>query len=78
MIIVSVVYIIIGFYFGTNIKITNIPIETNRISRDYKLVFISDLHVDISRNTKFIQKIVDKIKEVKPDFVFIGGDLMNM
>jgi hypothetical protein len=78
MIIASAAYIIVGLYFGTTIKITNIPIQTNRISRDYKLVFISDLHVDIGRNTRFIQKIVDEIKEINPDFVFIGGDLMNI
>lgn len=66
-----------GIYKWTTIKVTPLTISNPNISKNYKIVFISDIHVDTIRNQKYIQTIVNKINKIKPDFVLLGGDLMN-
>jgi predicted MPP superfamily phosphohydrolase len=77
MTIISILRVLVGIYFGTNTKITPLKITNTHLSNDRKIVFISDIHVEAIHNTKYIQSIVNKIKKLKPDFVLLGGDLMN-
>lgn len=77
MIAISVIWLGFGIYKWTTIKVTPLTISNKNISKDYKIVFISDIHVEIIHNSRYVQKIVNKIKEIKPDFVLIGWDLMN-
>jgi len=77
MTIVSILWVLVGIYFGTNTKITPLNITSTHLSGIHKIVFISDIHVETIHNTKYIQSIVDKIKKLQPDFVLLGGDLMN-
>lgn len=72
-----VAIIVYGFLMGSITKVTSLTISTNKIPRDLNIVFISDLHVEYVHSTQYIQRIVNKIKTLKPDFVLIGGDLMN-
>ncbi|MFZ2150787.1 MAG: metallophosphoesterase [Candidatus Absconditicoccaceae bacterium] len=77
MIILFVIRLGFGIYKGTTTKLTPLHISNNRITNPYTIVFISDIHVDSIRNQKYIQSIVNKINKIKPDFVLLGGDLMN-
>jgi hypothetical protein len=52
-------------------------LTSNRITQDHNIVFISDLHVEAIHNRQYVQKIVNRIQDLQPDFVVIGGDLMN-
>lgn len=50
-------------------------IKSERITQDMKIVLISDLH-----NSEFgekNQKLVQKIKEQKPDLILLAGDIIN-
>ncbi len=58
-------------------KTTNLVLENTGLSRDYTFVFISDFHVQALRHTSYVQKIVDKIQALEPDFVLLGGDLLD-
>jgi predicted MPP superfamily phosphohydrolase len=77
MLILSTIWLWFGIYKGTTIKITPLTISNNNITKNYKIVFISDIHADIIHNTRYIQSIVNQIKKIQPDFVLIWGDLMN-
>jgi len=77
MTIVSILWVLVGIYFGTNTKITPLNITNAHLSGTHKIVFISDIHVEAIHNTRYIQSIVNKIKTIQPDFVLLGGDLMN-
>ena len=66
-----------GVYFGTHTKVTPLDISSPHIQQEHKIIFISDLHVELIHNSAFIQSIVKQIKHINPDFVIIGGDLMN-
>lgn len=77
MIGISLFYIGFGIYKGTNIKLTPLLISNELVKKNQKIVFISDFHVETIHNSKYIQKIVNNIKFIKPDIVLLGGDLMN-
>jgi predicted MPP superfamily phosphohydrolase len=77
MIAICLIWIGIGIYYGNNTKITKIEITNNNISRDYKIVFISDMHVDAIHQHNYISNVVKKIITINPDFILLGGDLVN-
>jgi len=47
-------------------------LENTGLSRDYTFVFVSDFHVQALRHELYVQKIVNKIQGLNPDFVLIG------
>ncbi len=57
--------------------IKEVEIHSPYISRNYKFVFLSDIHLDFKFKNKVFSKIVDKIKSQNPDFILIGGDLLD-
>jgi len=42
-----------------------------------RAVFVSDIHLGDVRGERFAAKMADKIKELSPEIVFIGGDLYD-
>ncbi len=54
-----------------------IKITTNKLSRSLKIIFISDLHLCYLKSKKWLKKIVEKINQENPDFILIGGDLLD-
>ena len=61
------------FIKKVNIKIPELPKEW----LDRKAVWVSDIHIGLIYRKKHIEKIVKKINNLKPDIVFIGGDLFD-
>ena len=49
-------------------------LRSSRIKKQVKLVFIADLHENSYGNDN--EKLVEKIKELAPDAVIVGGDLI--
>ncbi|MEF3280983.1 MAG: metallophosphoesterase [Elusimicrobiota bacterium] len=58
-------------------KVKEINIYSPYVSRNYKLVFISDIHLDFSFKNKLFSTITKKIEEISPDALIIGGDLFD-
>ena len=56
-----------------SVKLANLPAKW----KTKKAVWISDIHLGHVRGVKFLEKTVKKIQELKPDLVFIGGDLFD-
>ncbi len=67
-----------GIYSGTQPQITPLNISDSRLSQDYKVAFISDMHVNILQYSWYVQSIVRHIQDLKVDFVIIAWDLMNV
>ena len=85
--------ILAGFYFGLailitlygmwnsmrarvtkiNVKLPNLP----QFWKGKKAVFVSDLQLGDIWGPGFVEKIVKKINEIKPEVVFVGGDLYD-
>lgn len=56
-----------------NLALPNIP----EWWRNQKIVFVSDLHLGNVRRRAFATKVVRKIRALRPEAVFIGGDLYD-
>ena len=51
--------------------------SSDKISKDYRFVFLADLHVGSSQSFKTTEKTISKIKAENPDFVLLGGDIFD-
>ena len=56
-----------------------VPLEltSKKLSRDYRVVMVSDLHLGYHNTRKELSRWVDMINAEKPDFILIAGDLID-
>lgn len=52
-------------------------ISSPKIKENTRLVMLSDLHIDVDTSPKTIEKIVNRVKELRPDAVVIVGDTVD-
>ena len=75
-IILPLIMSIYGLINARNIKIERITIHNPRFKGQKKTIcHLSDMHLGAVYQREFVQKIVRKIKELKPDIVVITGDM---
>lgn len=55
--------------------VTEVSIESSKATTSVRYVFIADLHESIFGGNN--QQLYDQIKELNPDFILVGGDLIN-
>ncbi|MDO4334804.1 MAG: metallophosphoesterase [Bacteroidales bacterium] len=69
------------FFTRTHIRTIDITLTSQRLPESfdgYRIVQISDLHLGTcGENTKFIEKMVDKINALQPDLIVFTGDIVN-
>jgi len=74
MLALSTSYVSAGAYEGSKEPVVNV-VEFNHF--DFSIVQISDLHIGGLIDKDFIKASVQKINALKPDIVFITGDLID-
>lgn len=81
IIILIILFIIYARYICPKfINVKEYKIESNIIADSFhglKIIHFSDLHYGTTVDTKQLNKIVNKINELKPDIIFFTGDLIN-
>ena len=68
--------LILGIDQGTKISIKTTTITTPKISKAYRLILLSDLHLGY-QSAQNVATIVSKVKKLKPHAVLITGDLID-
>jgi len=58
------------------INIKNINLSSKKIKKNYKFIFISDIHLG-SNSINHLKLILKKISNLDYDFLLIGGDLID-
>lgn len=76
-IIAFVLWIIYTIANATNIVKTEYEFSTNKISQNYKILFISDTHYSGGQNKGVVKKILPKLNAVNADIVIFGGDIVE-
>jgi len=73
-----------GVYSVYNVSrgpiVKEISIHTNKIPENIKqftVVQLSDMHIDMLTSTKWLRGIVEKTNAIKPDLIVITGDLID-
>lgn len=50
---------------------------SDKLKHDYKIVFLADLHYGSAQSAKTVEKALSDIRNMKPDFVLLGGDITD-
>lgn len=52
-------------------------ITSDKLKNEYRLIFFADLHYGSSQSRQIVDKAMDQIKELHPDYLLLGGDLTD-
>jgi predicted MPP superfamily phosphohydrolase len=69
-----------GFINAAVIRITRINVQLSGLASSWKgktAVWVSDTHLGPVRNFGFAQKIAAMVQDLRPDIIFVGGDLYD-
>ena len=55
--------------------VTEVNIESSKVTKPIRFVFIADLHENVFGENN--QQLYDQLKELDPEFILIGGDIIN-
>ena len=55
--------------------VTEVTVESNKVTDPVRYVYISDLHENVLGENN--HQLYDRLKELAPDFILIGGDVIN-
>ena len=67
-----------GFIEAWHIRVEEVNIETPKLASGHiTMAQISDVHLGIMRGTGFLDRIVAKLREIKPDIVVATGDIVD-
>ncbi len=72
---IVVAVVIYGLYCSNTLQVKNYSISSDKINTQIRFVFISDLHCKEYGEKNC--ELVSKIKEQNPDFIAVGGDMVN-
>ncbi len=79
IIIITIAFIasIYALLNANRLETEEVNIHLNGLRNDVRAVQLSDVHIGPIRNLKFINRIVDKTNQLKPDIILITGDLFD-
>lgn len=74
----GIAFLIFGIVNVQTVNAKYLTFESNKLHNEYKVAFISDLHIGSSQPTSVSVDTINKIKSENPDYVFIGGDIVDI
>jgi uncharacterized protein len=66
-----------GLYAATQWSVPKLTIETPHISRDTRVVLVSDTHFGVMTRQAWVEQLVAFIRDLEPDLVLFAGDQVN-
>lgn len=66
-----------GYFEANNIKIETLEITSDKISRDLKIAFLSDLHHGHTVSDEYVKKVIKKLIQERIDLLLLGGDILE-
>ena len=77
-ILLIIIFIVIGvevFISYRCLTVTSYQIKSDKINENVRIILLSDLHNnELGKDNK---RLIDKIKEQKPDLILLDGDMLN-
>lgn len=77
---IAILTSVYGVFHARSIFVKNIELPLSNLPIEWegrRAVYISDIHLGAIFDKSYAEKIVNKINEINPDVVFIGGDLYD-
>lgn len=69
-----------GIINATSLRVVTYEINSPALAQNWSgknIVLFSDTHLGVVRSEKFMQKVVKKVNETRPDLVLIAGDIID-
>lgn len=73
---VACVLVVVAWLTSHHLNVRRLEIRSPKLSKPRRVVQISDVHIG-SRQRGFMDRIVNRINRLEPDFVVITGDLID-
>jgi predicted MPP superfamily phosphohydrolase len=67
---------ILGLIKGRKLLVKNIQLSSSKIKKEHNFIFITDIHLGTNKMNHLLN-ILKKIKNIKYDFILIGGVLID-
>lgn len=79
-ILIAGIMFVVGLYMASSPRIVDYQIDINKIAKvdKLKIVQVSDIHISETTSIHFIQTMVDDVNRLKPDYIFITGDTLDL
>lgn len=78
LLLLGTIVVLYGSFIESNLLITNkYEIDLPNIEEPFKIAFITDLQLGKYKDEAWMEKVVNRILELRPDLVFIGGDQID-
>ncbi|MBM4176526.1 MAG: metallophosphoesterase [Ignavibacteria bacterium] len=80
MVVLVSIPIFIGHLNTKNVKVRELILSISKRESsltELNIVFLADLHLSIINDESFLDKVVDKVNELKPDIILFGGDIVD-
>ena len=75
-VLVFAVFLYGNIHYYNKVRVS-LELTSKKLSRDYRVVMVSDLHLGYHNTRKELSRWVDMINAEKPDFILIAGDLID-
>ncbi len=72
----SLVLLIYAIYQAWRPSLVRVPLASAKLTRPLRFVQITDVHIG-SRSSRFLQRVMDQVVALKPDFLCITGDFID-
>ncbi len=66
-----------GYFNMNTVHQTRYEIVSDELSRDYRVVFLSDTHYGTIQSPELLKEKVAEINSLNPDLVILGGDIVE-
>lgn len=80
IILASILVVVYGIINFNTIRITEYKAEIERGSSDLgglRIAFVSDFHLQEDTPVSFVERFVSRVKEIDPDLILFGGDIVE-
>jgi len=74
---ISSIMVIIGFLNSYRITTTSHTVPVPSLETEIRIAHLSDIHLGHFRGPRFLQQILDRVKNEEPDLIVITGDLFD-
>jgi predicted MPP superfamily phosphohydrolase len=73
----TILIFIYGYFEANNISIKHIYLNSYKLNRTIKIVFLSDIHLGITSLKERVHKLIKQLKKIDPDILILGGDFVD-
>ena len=76
LLLTALVLVLVALAASHHLQIRQFRIRSEKLAKPLRVVQISDVHIG-SRQGRFMERIVNRINQLDPDYVLITGDLID-